>query len=136
MWGDVGRCGLQLHYMIQRRASASSSGGAGEAPLPRDPPRCPPPRRRASQILDGWGSEGIRTLRPQTVAAAAVHFAYEEKKGVLFSSEAGQAPPSLDLGRLAKQAGVEKGTILRAMTELPVPPPEEQQQAGPSRVLE
>lgn len=103
-------CGrLQLHYMIQRRAS---------------------------QILDGWGSEGIRTLRPQTVAAAAVHFAYEEKKGVLFSSEAGQAPPSLDLGRLAKQAGVEKGTILRAMTELPVPPPEEQQQAGPSRVLE
>mmetsp|Transcript_42524 Transcript_42524/g.137936 ORF Transcript_42524/g.137936 Transcript_42524/m.137936 type:complete len:114 (+) Transcript_42524:342-683(+) len=100
--------GLQLHYMIQRRAS---------------------------QILDRWGSEGIRTLRPQTVAAAAVHFAYEETKGVLFSSEAGQAPPSLDLGRLAKQAGVDKGTILRAMTELPVPTPEEQQQAGPSRVL-
>ena len=113
-------------------------GGGGRAPLPRDPPRCPPPRRRASQILDGWGSETVAlpALRPQTVAAAAVHFAYEEKKGVLFSSEAGQAPPSLDLGRLAKQAGVEKGTILRAMTELPVPPPEEQQQAGPSRVLE
>ena len=111
--------------------------GAGEVrgSSSPDPSRCPPPCRRASQILDRWGSEGIRTLRPQTVAAAAVHFAYEEKKGVLFSSEAGQAPPSLDLGRLAKQAGVDKGTILRAMTELPVPTPEEQPQAGPSRVL-
>jgi len=72
--------------------------------------------RRAESTLGAWVAAGLRPMKSQAVAAAAIWHAHVEEKS-FFVEEAIVATHVLKLARLASYAGVSPETVRRVILE-------------------
>jgi len=72
--------------------------------------------RRAEDTLGAWVAAGLRPMKSQAAAAAAIWHAHEEEKSFL-EQEAIVATPVLKLVRLASYSGVGPETVRRVIRE-------------------
>jgi len=72
--------------------------------------------RRAENTLGAWVAAGLRPMKSQAAAAAAIWHAHVEEKS-FFAEEAIVATHVLKLSRLASYAGVSPETVKRVIRE-------------------